>query len=168
MVDSALCVSPSVSVVSGHGEGQDGAVGHVGDTTLARNSRLPIRVLALLAAGDAGPELDPLKVAACASASEFNARLDNGDFDIAVFDVGLGGGWPVDTATALCDRLAARSLPLVLLFEHSADAVVVEGNILNRDVWCIIKNALQPGDLPTIVAGLAKLARAQERNRKHN
>jgi hypothetical protein len=168
MVDSTLGVSPPVSVVSVQGKGRDGAVGHVGDTTLERKSRLPIRVLALLAAADAGAELAPLQVVACTNPSAFNDRLDKDDFEIAVFDVSRGGGWPIDTAMALCDRSAARSLPLVLLFEHSADAIVVEGNILPRDVWCIVKNALQPGDLPTIVAGLATLARAHERKRKHN
>jgi DNA-binding NarL/FixJ family response regulator len=121
-----------------------------------------IRVLALLASPEAEADLAPLTVTACADAGEFTDKSDKGHFDVAVFDVSRDTKWPVDAARALYDQSDQR-FAVVLLFDHKNDATVVEGDALDRDVYCILKDALRPSELGIIVAGVATLRRVRTR-----
>jgi len=168
MVDSALGMAHSTCLTSLDGRRQAVAVGHGGESSLALASSPPeIRVLALLSSEGAKADLAPFNVTASKNADEFDESFDKGQFDVAVFDASLGAGWPADAAMALCNR-ADRRFPLLLLFDHNNDLVVVESKVTTRDVWCIAKDALQPTELATIAAGLAVLGRARARRPSHN
>ena len=168
MVDSALGMVRSTCVTSFDGQRQGVAVSHVGEGSLGLASSPPeIRVLALLSSEGAKADLAPFKVTAFEDADEFNDSFDKGQFDVAVFDVSLGAGWPTDAAMALCNR-AGRRFPLLLLFDHHNDLVVVQSKITTQDVWCISKDALQPTELPIVLAGLAVLDRVRARRPSHN
>jgi hypothetical protein len=162
--DSELGVGRLLRVTSNHGKRRDAAVGQVGDTSLGLEGGVPaIRVLALLASPDAEADLTPLTVTACADAGEFNDKSDKGHFDVAVVDVSCDTRWPVDAARALYNRLGQRFV-VVLLFDHKSDATVVEGDAHDRDVYCILKDALRPSELGTIVSGVATLRRVRTRH----
>ena len=168
MVDSALGMVHSACLTSLDGRRQAVAVGHVGESSLGLASSPPeIRVLALLSSEGAKADLSPFNVTASKNADEFEESFDKGLFDVAVFDASLGAGWPTDAALALCNR-ADRRFPLLLLFDHNNDLVVVESKVTTRDVWCISKDTLQPTELATIAAGLAVLGHVQTRRASHN
>jgi hypothetical protein len=168
MVDSALGMARLTCVTSLDGQRQGVSVSQVGEKSLGLASSPPeIRVLALLSSDGAKADLAPFHVTASKDADAFNERFDKGEFDVAIFDASLGSGWPTDAAMALCNR-AGRRFPLLLLFEHNNDLVVVESKVTGRDVWCISKDALATAELATIAAGLAVLGRVRARRPSHN
>jgi hypothetical protein len=168
MVDSALGMVHLTCLTSFDGQRQTVAVSHVGESSLGLASSPPeIRVLALLSSERAKADLVPFNVTASEDADEFNDSFDKGQFDVAVFDASLGAGWPTDAAMALCNR-AGRRFPLLLLFDHNNDLVVVESKLTTRDVWCVSKDALQPNELAIIAAGLAVLGHVRTRRPSHN
>ena len=168
MVDSALGMVRSTCLTSLDGQRQAVAVGHVGESSLGLTSNLPeIRVLAFISSESAKADLARFNVTASKDVGEFNDRFGKGDFDVAVFEASLGAGWPTDAAMALCNR-AGRRFPLLLLFDHNNDLVVVESKVTTPDVWCISKDALQPTELATIAAGLAVLGHVRARRPSHN
>ncbi len=168
MVDSALGMARSTCVTSLDGQRQGVSVSQVGESSLGLATSPPeIRVLALLSREGAKADLAPFNVTAPKDADAFNESFDKGDFDVAVFDASLGAGWPTDAAMALCNR-ASRRFPLLLLFDHNNDLVVVESKVTGRDIWCISKDALQPNELAIIATGLAVLGRVRARRPSHN
>ena len=168
MLNSALGMVRPTCLTSLGGQRQGVAVSHAGESSLGlASSPSEIRVLALLSSEGAKADLAPFGLTASEDVDAFNDSFDKGLFDVAVFDASLSAGWPTDFAIALCNR-PSRRFPLLLLFDHGNDLVVVEGQVSCRDVWCIHKDALATGELATLAAGLAILGRVRDRLSSRN
>lgn len=161
MADYVLGLGGFAPVSSGKCTGQNKTGQNAPDDAMEPMSNVSdIRVLALLDDPTVRNELEPFDLTVCISFDEFDARLGRDEVDVVIFDAGLGSGWPVDAATAVAER-ATQSSAIVILFGAASDLLVVDGRVGARDAWCVTKDALRPGDLANMAAGLATLKRVR-------
>ncbi len=159
MSDYMLGLGGFAPVSSGKCTGQEKAGRNAPDDAMELMSNLSeIRVLALLDDPVARNELEPFDLTVCPDLDSFEDNLGRGDVDVVIFDASLGVGWPVDAATAVAER-AGRAYALVVVVGTPSDLLVVDSRVSARDVWCVTKSALRPGDLANMAAGLATLKR---------
>lgn len=161
MADYVLCLGGFDHVRSAVRTGQGVTGGSALDDAMEPMCNVSnIRVLALLDDPTVRAELKPFDLTVCATLGEFEAQLDNSHADVVIFDSGLGSDWPTNAATAVVER-AERTFALVILFGGANDLLVVDNRVSARDVWCVTKDVLRPGDLASMAAGLATLKRVR-------